>query len=174
MNTITRGGRGRKVAFTATILAVVGLGLAGCQTGVADPNPTNTQDAPQSAQQVERSAEAAQSRYEGLAEYWQLRAQRADTLRAETQQGASRAADASQSRYEGLAEYWAGRAQQADVSVRVLADRVETQSGVSHMLVRPERNRGTTQVRVLADRIGTQEAEVTKVRVLADRVPTHE
>ena len=92
MNTITRGGRGRKVAFTATILAVVGLGLAGCQTGVADPNPTNTQDAPQSAQQVVRSAEAAQSRYEGLAEYWQLRAQRADTLRAETQQSASRAA----------------------------------------------------------------------------------
>ena len=138
MNTITRGGRGHKVALTATILAVVGLGLAGCQTGVPDPNPTNEQDAPPSARQVERSAEA------------------------------------SQSRYEGLAEYWAGRAQQADISVRVLADRVETQRGFSHVLVRPERNRGTTQVRVLADRIGTQEAEVTKVRVLADRVPTHE
>ena len=160
MNTITRGGRGRKVALTATILAVVGLGLAGCQTGVADPNPTNALDAPTSAQQVQRSANASQSRYEGQAEYWKLRAQRADAVRVESLQSAARAADASQSRYEGLAEYWAGRAQQADASVRVLADRIDTRAAV-------------TQVRVLADRVERQRA-TTQVRVLADRVPTHE
>jgi hypothetical protein len=153
MNTITRGGRGRKVALTATILAVVGLGLAGCQTGVVDPNPTE-QDAPPSAAQVERSAAAAQARYEGLAEHWAERARAADGVQTAT------VADASQSRYEGLAEYWARRAQQADTSVRVLADRLDTQ-------------REAAQVRVLADRVDTQR-EATQVRVLADRVDTHE
>lgn len=72
MSTITRGGRGRTAWLTASILAVVGLGLAGCQTGAVE-DAQDQRDAAPSAAQVERTSAAWQSRYEGLAEHYAQR-----------------------------------------------------------------------------------------------------
>jgi hypothetical protein len=75
MNTIGSGNR-RPVGTIAivTTLAVLGLGLAGCQTTTAASLTVEservTRDAPASAVQAERTARAAQARYEGLAEYY--------------------------------------------------------------------------------------------------------
>lgn len=109
MNTTMSGRRGASAVLTAAILAVVGLGLAGCQTAAVDRSTTRDQQPAPSAVQVERSAAASQARYEGLAEYWAL------------------------------------RGQQPAGSVRVLADRVDTQ-----LTMTP---REVAQVRVVPDRL---------------------
>ncbi|QKJ19222.1 hypothetical protein [Microbacterium hominis] len=57
-----------------TTLAVLGLGLAGCQTTTAASQEAE-RSGPVSAAQIERTAKAAQERYEGLAEYYAKRAQ---------------------------------------------------------------------------------------------------
>jgi hypothetical protein len=148
MNTVTRGDRGRKAVLTASILAVVAVGLAGCQTGVVDRTENQ-------AQQLSRSNAASQARYEGLAEHY---ARFNDT---------SRATDASQTRYEGLAEYWQQRAQQAEpksaiTQVPVVADRLEQAA---------EQHRAATQVPVVADRLEqARELEGTQVPIVADRL----
>ena len=78
MNTITRAHGGRRAALAATAIAVVTLGLAGCQTGAVD---RTTEDSSSIAQQVARSSAASQARYEGLAEYWAQRARHAEANR---------------------------------------------------------------------------------------------
>lgn len=129
MNTITRG-HGRRAAFTATALAVVALGLAGCQTGVVD---RATEDSPASVQQVARTSAASQARYEGLAEQWAQRAQRADATR-----------DAAQVRV--VVDRLEQQLLQDSplTQVRVIPDRLEQQ---------PSPDSAVTQVRVVVDRL---------------------
>lgn len=160
MNTITRGSRGRRAALTATVLAVLGLGLAGCQTGAVDQNTTVENETGKTAAQTARSMGAAQTRYEGLAERY-------------AQQGAqsTRAADASQARYEGLAEYWAERAQAADSSLPIVADRLDRQTA-------PQPPRSVGESPVVADRLDRHIAAEQEPRiegespVVADRLDT--
>ncbi|MHC2998860.1 hypothetical protein [Microbacterium sp. HJ5] len=77
MNTITRGS-GRRAALTAAALAVVALGLAGCQAAAVD---RTTEDSASIAQQVARSSAASQARYEGLADHYAQHAQGPDVNR---------------------------------------------------------------------------------------------
>lgn len=131
MNTITRGS-GRRTALTATALAVVALGLAGCQTGAVD----RTTEESISVAQVARTSAASQARYEGLAEYWAQRAQRADAMRE--LEPVRVVADRLEQQMQGAPV----------TQVRVVADRVEQQ-----LL----QDRAGTHVRVVVDRLEGRE-----------------
>jgi hypothetical protein len=67
MTIITRRGRGPKAAFTASILVIAAVGLAGCQTGDVD------RTAEEQPQQISHSNAASQDRYDGVAHYWSPR-----------------------------------------------------------------------------------------------------
>lgn len=77
MNPNTRARSGRRTALAASILVVAGIGLVGCQTGAVDQSLDESSSA---AQRIARVNAASEARYEGLAEYWKQRAQRAETV----------------------------------------------------------------------------------------------
>jgi hypothetical protein len=133
MNTITRGG-GRRAALTATALAVLALGLAGCQTGVVD---RTTDDPASIAQQAARTSAASQARYEGLAEYWEQRAQRADAVR----EGAQPRVVVDRLEQQLLQD-------RTVTQVRVVPDRLEQELS---------QDRTPTQPRVVVDRLDGRE-----------------
>lgn len=134
MNTITRAHGGPRAALAVTAIAVVALGLAGCQTGAVD---RTTEDSSSIAQQVARSSAASQARYEGLAEYWAQRAQHADANRQVAQ-------------LPIVADRLEQQLSQARTvtQVPVVADRLEQQLS---------KDRAATQVPVVADRLEGRE-----------------